>query len=946
MPQAYEIANPDNIVNVTESSYAITSGNYAFVGETAEETPSATHGVSQEDLAYIQNQNAINEGVIDAPAETVTVEPEAVTTDTTDTTTTDTGTTTTEDEPTPVMSDEFENYQQQTAETLNDIYAGIQGFTDQVTSLNENFLETRQTFLDSLGELGTDFTEQLVALEEDLGVQIDTSNEDLQTEITAAYEAGASEEEIKAILSKAEYQVGAASEQTVVPTKAVSEATQEILDQVSQAGILSAELLTSATNAYDAGSLSEEEYSSYLERFTPDATTSVVEAASETGNIEYTQTDESTLISALDSYSELDYSSLSSTLTSFLSGDQDLSTMSSAEMNQILLAQIALDSTSEVYNQVSAIYASQEARYAEVYASAEANYATATDEIEAIISGTSDTATTMESLAVRVAEQTQELSLASAEAQEMYLTAEYEYTYGQMSEQNARLEGYMKAKLNYMGAETSSAGLSLMATTINNAQATLLLYQTQYSAEMIEMEANKTAIMSDYYNAVTEQLINVESNKSSALTSYYEALDTIELNQITSLQEMNTSSLNTLTDLTNNLYTIQTDQMEWEYGLATDAYNRAVDAAAVVREVESTAKTEATNNLSTLIDTYAGQSWDSIPSSVQTSMLEYATAIGLPVEALPQTLAVEQEPGTWSYNNQLSEQLGYLVGTDSNGNVVPLDQLSSSASGDMVTMSYSGDYAANCALYAREQYPSLPYGLDSIANRETWVDNYGFTAEEQQPQVGDVVQTSEGTWGHTAIIAGFTSDGSMILDEANYRSGTVTYGRELSIDSPNVIGFWTPTNDETKWQVKASSSFEGLEGVSPGGVETYSQGVIPYDTDEESDNLSFAAETLYTTIEANGYYTNQDLEDARSSLRTTEELQAFNAWVASEEVSGYASLQSEALEAEMTAYLETGTPEEIITRLEVDYGFSATEATDFLEGMGWEYNSDKKRWSN
>lgn len=637
MPQAYEIANPDNVVNVTEDSYAIRSGNYAFVGETAEETttsPSPTHGVTQEDLDYIQNQNAINEGVIEAPAETTTVEP----------------TTTETEEATPVMSDEFESYQQQTAETLQSIYGSIQGFTDQVTSLNENFLETRQTFLDSLGELGTDFTSQLVALEQELGVQIDTSNEDLQNEIQNAYQAGASEEEIKAILSKAEYQIPSVSTQTVVPTKSVSEATQSVLDQVTQAGTLSESLLTAATSAYDSGMLSEQQYSEYLSKFLPDSTTAVVEQAAETTtDFDYTPPAEVSILEALSSYANLDYSSMSATITAMLSDDQNLSEMSSAEVNQLLLAQISLDSSSAMYDQMMTTYSSMADRYKEVYDAAKENSSMVDAEIAAIQAGLITSATevtTSGGLMALVAEQTYGTGVDSIEAQQAYLDAQYEYTYTQMADQNLRLESYMKAKLNAMGAETSSAGLTMMSTVIDNAQATLAMYQLSYTAESVQLEISKTELMNTYYAAVQEQSLNADAAEAEALSTYYDKLDQIELSEIASLQEMNTQSLATISDLTSSLYTIQNDQMTWEYNLANDAYNRALTESEIARDIENEAKDNAFTNLEAIISGYYGLTWDSIPSETKTQILEYSSLVGLPSDYASSQLD--------AYNRQLA----------------------------------------------------------------------------------------------------------------------------------------------------------------------------------------------------------------------------------------------------------------------------------------------------
>jgi len=240
---------------------------------------------------------------------------------------------------------------------------------------------------------------------------------------------------------------------------------------------------------------------------------------------------------------------------------------------------------------------------------------------------------------------------------------------------------------------------------------------------------------------------------------------------------------------------------------------------------------------------------------------------------------------------------------DADGNTYIPNYTSTDATGDLMTLPYEGEYADNCVKYVRDTYYELmPYGLNSISERQSWVDNYGYSPDEYIPEVGDVVQTSEGTYGHTAIIRGFTEDGNMILEEANYRAGQVTYGRELALDSSSIIGYWSPQPEggqmRTTEEVPASlgqpatvatvpltsplgTSAEG-EGLNPYGVETFNGGLNypdSYGTTEEL-NTQFnnviiglykeftGAETEATTATFNSYLANGDYEKANSYLDT------------------------------------------------------------------------------
>lgn len=61
----------------------------------------------------------------------------------------------------------------------------------------------------------------------------------------------------------------------------------------------------------------------------------------------------------------------------------------------------------------------------------------------------------------------------------------------------------------------------------------------------------------------------------------------------------------------------------------------------------------------------------------------------------------------------------------------------------------------------------------------------------QIPQVGSVVITSEGPFGHVAVVESIEGN-QLILTEANYAKCRKTSGRRLSIDSPYILGYWTP----------------------------------------------------------------------------------------------------------------------------------------------------------
>lgn len=109
----------------------------------------------------------------------------------------------------------------------------------------------------------------------------------------------------------------------------------------------------------------------------------------------------------------------------------------------------------------------------------------------------------------------------------------------------------------------------------------------------------------------------------------------------------------------------------------------------------------------------------------------------------------------------------------------------------------------NCVFYVRAKKPWLPYGQDTIANRAKVVQSFGHK-DPSRVKVGDVIITSEGTVGHTAIVTGIEGD-NLVLDEANYKAGKVTQGRRINKNDRAIMGFLTDPEN-----AKAEGALENI----------------------------------------------------------------------------------------------------------------------------------------
>lgn len=109
----------------------------------------------------------------------------------------------------------------------------------------------------------------------------------------------------------------------------------------------------------------------------------------------------------------------------------------------------------------------------------------------------------------------------------------------------------------------------------------------------------------------------------------------------------------------------------------------------------------------------------------------------------------------------------------------------------------AAQYGGNCALFVQSLYPDLPKGWTSVVGRKDAINKAieaGIGGDDMTfAQVGDVIQTSEGNVGHSAIIgeiyAGEDGSPKAKLLEANYKTGEITYGREIDLNDPVILGW-------------------------------------------------------------------------------------------------------------------------------------------------------------
>jgi CHAP domain-containing protein len=103
------------------------------------------------------------------------------------------------------------------------------------------------------------------------------------------------------------------------------------------------------------------------------------------------------------------------------------------------------------------------------------------------------------------------------------------------------------------------------------------------------------------------------------------------------------------------------------------------------------------------------------------------------------------------------------------------------------------DFECNCVLWLRTyRVKTLPRGLDTLAGKKKIINS-------TEPKVGSVaVMNIFGDVGHVAYVTAVNSDGTITVDEANYKACKITSGRtgKPSDKGFQVLGYYVPSSSD------------------------------------------------------------------------------------------------------------------------------------------------------
>lgn len=203
-------------------------------------------------------------------------------------------------------------------------------------------------------------------------------------------------------------------------------------------------------------------------------------------------------------------------------------------------------------------------------------------EIDKAIDGELTTATTYEGLQAKVLQEQKSFALEGIQIEADYMEKQWEAEKAQDDIRNARLEGYLKAKLISMGALDSTAGLTLISENLHMAQMEMDAKQARYDYNRAQLNLQSRQVMSEYTNNIQTMLLDAEAKKSEALSTYQTTISDIQKERLANSKEKQESMLTALstyqtflTEEDEKLYTRQQAEAEFAYKKQQDAISNA-----------------------------------------------------------------------------------------------------------------------------------------------------------------------------------------------------------------------------------------------------------------------------------------------------------------------------------------------------------------------------------
>ncbi len=450
----------------------------------------------------------------------------------------------------------------------------------------------------------------------------------------------------------------------------------------------------------------------------------------------------------------------------------------------------------------------------EGYAQGQEYFKTAILETGKAVEGEEFIPTTVEGLNAKIAEQSKSLGLESIEAEKDYVTEQHQIWQKEEGAKRAKLEGFLKAKLYAMGAQDSTAGLEVLATTAHQADLRIQQEESQYSYGLAQLNISAREIMMNFTNNVTGIALDIKGQQDTAASTMSEKIDEIENNRFLNERESQKLKLQTMSEFSDKMVDLKEKQRAQaleEQKFAFDQMKNAQDNAYKLSGLSGTIYVADENG--ELVNT-GTETWDAkqFKANYALEKMQYDRLVANDSFSQAMDLlgaygsgaagSVEMmlgmPSGTLSNLETIEEQnlaiKKYEAGMVYSASLYEANYTNNGASGGpspLGTMYKDGYYeqSLECGFFVRTKFFDLPPMGDTLQQKIGSMDNtlhgqaFG-SSPDTMPQVGQMlIMDVNTTYGHVALINEVRADGSVVLTESNYRKKwTVDNTRVLTPD--------------------------------------------------------------------------------------------------------------------------------------------------------------------
>jgi hypothetical protein len=436
------------------------------------------------------------------------------------------------------------------------------------------------------------------------------------------------------------------------------------------------------------------------------------------------------------------------------------------------------------------------------------------EEIGKAVSGEEFIPQTYEGLQAQILEKQSDLQIESIEEQKKYQQEQMDVWKKDTVAKRGRLEGYLKAQLVAMGASDSTAGLSVMAMQVNQADLQIQQQESEYNHGLAQLNLQARGIMTDFTNQVLTLNMQTKTAEGEAQTTLNDKLDGIEKESILNEKEKNKAQMVALSDYSTKLQTLKKDQkdeqwrlMEFNYGKIRDAKDEAYKLSGMTGSIFVT--DESGNLIDTGVETFDNKKWQA------SNYLEeqrfnwdmqkgsYDLAINL-VEQGMDSGSIEQLVGMPSGSlSQLKskEEIKQAIETQKDANMwgAMLGDIGKTADGVDNALGFGtsnvisnacddGSYGGQCAYWGRTTFTTLGPVGDLLSTKLQRADNTlkGFKLGNIPENIINMISQATGVGGVVSAIA------DPIMKK--YADMLPRLGDQLIMDVGTTFGHWAAVN--------------------------------------------------------------------------------------------------------------------------------------------------------